>query len=220
MGGHGNGAGQDGPLASLGKGQRGGCSLGALAEGFGGFGVAARFVGLCLSFPFCNHTRATHSPAPSHAQLSASVPSPRPCPLCSSVPPCLAIAPSPAWVGVTMPSPGTVPRVLQCHRAHPLSRLITAFPSSSPCPQHGSALMCPILGSVPQPILGHCPPTHPGALAPAQFGATMPGRCWFLPASSSAALELPPFLFSLPPTPFIFFFCRQLELFWLGRTAE
>uniref|UniRef100_A0A663NEJ6 Unc-13 homolog A n=1 Tax=Athene cunicularia TaxID=194338 RepID=A0A663NEJ6_ATHCN len=66
---------------------------------------------LCLSFPFCNHAGAMHSPPLSQAHLCASVLSPRSCPLCSSVPLCLPLGPIPIpsqnCIAQPLSSPGT-----------------------------------------------------------------------------------------------------------------
>lgn len=88
---------------------------------------------LCLSFPFCNHARAMHSPVLSQAQFSAAVPSPRPCPLCSSMPLCLAIALSPAWVDVTVPKP----------RLHPRPVLVLHCPAPVPVPSMAQCQCAP-----------------------------------------------------------------------------
>lgn len=72
------------------------------------FGVAAQFVSTRASVPPSLTTTGAC------ASFSAPVPNPRPCPL--SVPLCLAIALSPAWVSDTMPIPGTVSSPVWCCR--------------------------------------------------------------------------------------------------------
>lgn len=132
-GGHGNRAGKESPQRAWARDSKAG-EGGTLAEGSGGFGVAARF-------------------APTRASVSPSVITLGPCtawhcPLCGSVPPCLAIALSPARVGATRP------------RHCPQRTLVPPCPSPS-ClslyPQHGSVPMCPILGAVPSPAWGTVP---------------------------------------------------------------
>lgn len=131
------------------------------------FGVAAQFI----------PTRA--SVLPSVTILGTCIvqcPCAQPQALSLSVPPCLAIALSPAWVSETIPTPGTVSSPAWCRHVQAQAVSSATVPS---CSQ----------GSVPNPV---CPL----------------GRCWFLPTSCLHLSCLCPFL------------CRQLELFWLGRTAE
>lgn len=105
----------------------------------------------CLSFPMRETPQG-------HAWFSAPVPNPRPCP--RSVPPCLAIALSPAWVSDTMPTPGTVSSPDWCHRvqAQALSQCRCApswmlSPGQCPQPSVPSGEMLVPLNQLPPSLL-------------------------------------------------------------------
>lgn len=161
-----------GALGLLRRGLPGAAEEGSPADGSCWLGALQRHLGWQLSlsqqFPLLESPQG-------HAWFSAPVPKPGPCPL--AVPPCQAIALSPAWLSDTMATTGTVSSPVWC--PHVQAQAMSQCQRAPCCPQ----------GSVPSPV---CPL----------------GRCWFLPPSRLHLYCLCPFL------------CRQLELFWLGRTAE